>query len=150
MKEAWKQLTQSKWFWITLIVISLILIFWIYNKVKGAAAAIQNTSEYNQLIASTGETPTLTPAQLDTMASTIYSALSEDWFNNFSDIQTSFNSLRNDADFLSLQVAFATRTWGIIDKDSYNLTQALHAFLSNDQINTLNSILAQADITYTI
>lgn len=142
MKELWNNLKTNKWFWIIIVIVSLYIIYYIYNWIKGKGMSTQ----YDAAIKASGVQPTLTPQSANNLAQQIYQGLSEDWFNNFDAVKQAFAQIKNDADLLLVEKEWGSKTFGLIAKDSYSLEQALNAMLSPDQLSELNSIMAQNDI----
>lgn len=131
---------------LVVLIIVAYIIFYVVHYLKGKAAEAENAG----LQAGTGQNPTLTPAQLTSLADSIDGSFNEFWSNDTDTINSSFSQLNNDADFYGLAKSFGTRSYGVVLKNSYTLSQAIHAFLSPDQITKINSLLATKNIKETI
>ena len=149
MKEM-KQYFQNKYIKIGVAVIILVIIlysiFYTYHYFKGKAQSVQ----YQGLQKATGQNVSLTPQQLDGLSAQIYAALNEWGSNDVDSVINAFSQLNNDADYYALLANFGTKTWGIVIKDSYTLIQAIHSFLSPDEVSKINTALQSKGIKETL
>ena len=127
---------------VAVIIVVLFLAYYTYNYLAGKA----DSSTILGMQAGTGQNPTLTTQQLGGISTQIYGAISEDWENDMTTILSSFSQLNNDADFYALEANFGTKSWGLVMKNNYTLSQAVDTLLSATEITQVNSQLAAKGI----
>lgn len=126
-----------------LVVIILLVVFW--GKIKTVFGQLMNksalNSELNEHMQETGESPTLSSATFNMLASKLYTAM-KGVGTDEDTVYSVFGQLNNTADMYKLIAVFGT-------KDGETLDQWIRGDLSSWEIKKLNSLLASKGITYT-
>lgn len=138
---------------IVIIFVWVVFIPWITNLWGKATLPQGNQTAAN---AAAQEVPTLTNGQAQAIADSVYNDCSVVWTNDISDIESQLGNCQNDADYNLVFKTFGTRNWGTTipvaeqvseiigfgGGGSGNMSAFLRAFLTQDQITTINNSLS--------
>lgn len=129
-------------------IIILIFVVIMYFVIKGSIDKAKKNKRNSQAISQIEseikpEKLTFSDSEYENMAKTIDNAIGF-WTDDEEAIYQVFMKLRTNSDLLKLQTVFGTRSSG------HELFEAIHRNLSNSEIQKINSILAERNISITV
>lgn len=126
---------------VTFLVIFTIVMIHINKKNKAKNTDAAKIAEYEKEIVPTSVS--LTDSQIENMASAIDTAIGT-WSDDEETIYQQFMKLKTNSDLLKLQEIFGTRSSG------HDLFTAIHRNLNTEEIQKINTILSERNITIKI
>lgn len=126
------------------MVISIVLVVVFWGRIKNLFASltnrVANAQDLQNHIAETGESPTLSSAKYQQLATAIYNAC-KGWGTDEEAIYNAFNQLNNTADYLKLESVFGLR-------DGHDLDWWMRSELQKRERRQLNEILSNKGISH--
>jgi len=127
---------------VVLIIAAILVAIYVYKWIKASLAAKLEQEKVMSAQKGTGENPTLSVQQINTLATEMYSELTELGPKDSTTFVNYFSEIMNDADFLGVVQAFGTKSFGIVFPTNYTLPQAVAAYCDATTITDINSAMA--------